>query len=461
MQTIIGLILVLAVIIIALVIFYKKLDIVSVNNNDLIFQVNELTTKLALSNREIEFLNEQKQQLSNELAKLKQNFSQIQVREQDLYEEKLKLTNECTRLSSENSNLKAAYTNLEELLGKLRLDLNQEFAVIKERAIFELQNKANESLSFIGKQNIVEPLDKRLRELDEKIIELKKETRDVSTKSANLSEQANNLAQALIRDSQKKGEFGEMILANILEHAGLKDKISYFEQEHITSLNPESRNLRPDYIIRLPDKRGVVIDSKNIVGEYYRKIIDNTDKIKAVSDAINVTVKNLASKQYIDEVSRLTGWNIFEYLIMFIPNEGIFNLIVEQDSKEDGRGIIWSAYAKKIIIAGPSTILPLLAMIERMWQNHEIEAKILHILKLAYDLSDQFRITLERMTTLGNSINKVAANYDEVVKSFANGTNSCAIGKLSQLANYKRDLTANQPILGEGIIKRFPINDVI
>jgi DNA anti-recombination protein RmuC len=74
-------------------------------------------------------------------------------------------------------------------------------------------------------------------------------------------------------------------------------------------------------------------------------------------------------------MERVSGRNIFDYMIMFIPNEGLFNLIVAMDSKEDERGLLWFAYSQKVIIAGPSTILALLAIIDRMWQSHEVEEK--------------------------------------------------------------------------------------
>ncbi len=460
MQTTIIFIFIAILVIAALLIFYLKIQKLNQYQNDeLINKTNNLVTKLALAEREAEFVRQEKTKLTLEIKSLETDLAELKAIEKTLYTDKMQLVNDCARLSSENDSLKEAYHKLEELLAKLRLELNSEFNSLKERAIYELQAKANDTLLTIGKQSVVEPLEKRLRELDEKIISLRKETQDISSKSASLSEQANNLTQALVRDSQKKGEFGEMILANILEYAGLKDKISYLEQTYLTTEKPDSKNLRPDCLIRLPEERAIIVDSKNIVGEYYKGLNEGIDKTKAINDAIQLTIKNLANKKYVEETERQTGWSVFDYMIMFIPNEGLFNLVIEQDSKLDNRGVIWSAFSQKIIIAGPSTILPLLAMIERMWQNHEIEEKILQILKIAYDLVDQLRLTLERMTILGHSINKVANNYDDVIKSFANGTNSSAYGKLSQLAGYKRELANNQPIFAEKAVKRYPIYD--
>lgn len=423
------------------------------NNND---EFNNLKTEFALAKQELDNKNRQYQEALANLEHSRSEIDKLKSKEQTLIEEKIRYTNENSRLITENQNLKQAYTSLEQLLTELKEQLTKEFHNIKTQALLELQNKASETLGTIGKTNVVEPLAAKLRELDTRIIELRKETQDINLKSNSLSEQAGNLAQALIRDSQKKGEFGEMILANILEFAGLKERVNFIEQAHITTQNTDSKNLRADCLINLPDGRGLIIDSKNIIGEYYTAINSNEDRNKAIRSSITTTIKLFADKEYISEMERITGRNLFDYMIMFIPNEGLFNLIVEMDAKQDERGLLWLAYSQKVIITGPSTILPILAIIDRMWQSHQIEEKSAEIVKTAVQMIDQLRITLDRMTTLGNSINKVAENYNQVVTSFANGSNGSLAGKFIQLTNYKRELNMSQPALNQPAIKRLP-----
>ncbi|AUR52628.1 DNA recombination protein RmuC [Aquella oligotrophica] len=413
-------------------------------------------TNLALANQELANKDQQLQALALKLEQLATEVAGLKQSERQLLDNKISLSNENVRLKTENDNLKQAYNNLEHLLADLKEQMIKEFGNIKSQALLELQNKASETLGAIGKTNVVEPLSEKLRELDSRIIELRKETHDISNKSNSLSEQANNLAQALTRDSQKKGEFGEMILANILEFAGLKERVSYIEQVHLSNKDISAKNLRADCLINLPDNRGLIIDSKNIVGEYYNAITSGEDREKLIRNSVLTTIKLFASKDYISEMERVSGRNLFDYMIMFIPNEGLFNLIVAMDSKEDERGLLWFAYSQKVIIAGPSTILALLAIIDRMWQSHEVEEKAAEIVKVALQMSDQLRLTLERLTTLGNSINKTAENYNQVVTSFANGSNSSMVGKFIQLSNYKRELDKSQPILSGSITRSLP-----
>ena len=446
------------VVIITAIVMYAKLSNLQPQQN--IEQLGQLQTELALANQSLLNEKSKNQQIAQDLAKARQEVELARSKEHELINKEINLTGECARLNSENSSLKSGYDNLQQIMTELKSELTKEFTQIKTQALLELQNKANESLANIGKTSLMDPLTQKFRELDERILELRKETHDVSNKSSALSEQANNLTQALIRDSQKKGEFGEMILANILEFAGLSNRVDYIEQTHINTVDSAASNLRPDCIVNLPDGRGVVIDSKNITGEYYKSINEGVDKTKAIRDAIFNTIKNLASKNYVNEVERIFQRNIFDYTIMFIPNEGLFSQIVELDAKQDERGILWFAYQQKIIIAGPSTILPLLAMIDKMWQNHQVEEKSAKIIQTATQMMDQLRLTLEKMTKLGRSINQVGNNYDDVIKSFANGTAGSFVGKFSLLSGYNREIDQSQPLLGAEMIKKLPVIEV-
>ena len=448
--------LIILIIIAVVIVFILGLVIIKLNRISGSKPGLSMETELALANQELQNRIEKIRQLDEQLQALNGEYSGLKISQQQLITDKLTLSSECARLSTENENLKQAYAGLESLLAEFKQSLAKEFMTIKTQALLELQNKANETLAYVGKNSVVDPLSEKLRELDTRIIELRKETHDVSIKSSGLSEQANNLTQALIRDSQKKGEFGEMILANILEFAGLKERVQFIEQTHVNTQETGNKNLRADCVIHLPDGRGLIIDSKNIVGEYYNAIANDEDRNKAIRNAVLANMKLFADKDYVGEIKRVSGRNLFDYMIMFIPNEGLFNLIVEMDAKLDERGLIWQAYSQKVIVAGPSTILAILAIIDKMWQSHQVEEKSAEIIKAANQMVDQLRLTLSRMTTLGNSINKVAQNYNEMVTSFANGSSGSMAGKFAMLTNYKREIDTSQPVLPDPVIRRLP-----
>lgn len=379
-----------------------------------------------------------------EIIKINQHTIQQQSLIQDLENENkhlqrqnLELSSTKSRLEVENEHLKTAYQQLEKILLELKLQMNSEFSHLKNMAITELKERADTSLRDISKENVVLPLQEYLKDLQLKINELALETKITNRNSADLNLQAQNLAIALTKDSKKKGEFGEMILTNILESVGLQQHISYTEQTQITI---NDKRLIPDVIINLPHNRAVIVDSKNIIQRYYESIVNQEDKSKAILEAIRATMKNLSSKDYITAVKQFIGKSVFDYIIMFIPNEGLFSLIIEEDQKLSG-GLLRDAYQQRIFIAGPSTLLVLLGMIERAWESYQIEERAEEIIRLSIELTDKFKTSLQRIADLGHSIRQTGSKYDDVIKSLDNGTGSSAIAKLDKLAQLSGEKT--------------------
>lgn len=379
-----------------------------------------------------------------EIIKINQHTIQQQSLIQDLDNENkhfqrqnLELSSAKSRLEVENEHLKTAYQQLEKILLELKLQMNSEFSHLKNMAINELKERADTSLRDISKENVVLPLQECIKDLQLKINELALETKITNRNSADLNLQAQNLAIALTKDSKKKGEFGEMILTNILESVGLQQHISYTEQAQVT-LN--DKRLIPDVIINLPHNRAVIVDSKNIIQRYYESIVNQEDKSKAILEAIRATMKNLSSKDYLTAVKQAISKSVFDYIIMFIPNEGLFSLIIEEDQKLNG-GLLRDAYQQRIFIAGPSTLLVLLGMIERAWESYQIEERAEEIIRLSIELTDKFKTSLQRIADLGHSIRQTGSKYDDVIKSLDNGTGSSAIAKLDKLAQLSGEKT--------------------
>jgi len=337
------------------------------------------------------------------------------------------------RLNVENNNLKHAYTQLEQVLVKLRQDLNNEFTALKNQAVNDLKIEAGASLRTIGKDELIAPLDKTLKQLQNDIIALQTETKAMNKSSTGLNLTAQNLAEALTKDNKKKGNFGELILANILESVGLQDKISYIEQEHVKY--DGDRHI-PDMVVNLPDNRALIIDSKNIIGASYESIVSGEDGTNNVHKALERAIDDLSGKKYIAAIEHKLGKQVFEYMVLFIPNEGLFNQILQQEYQTTNN-LIDVAYKHKIILAGPSTILMLVALIEKMWRTAETDERALQIIKLANELAAKLRTTLDSLAKLGNSLRAGVNNYNELIGSFDNGETRSAMSKLGTLAGYK------------------------
>jgi DNA recombination protein RmuC len=390
------------------------------------------TTELASANKDLEYLKQERDRLTLNLNAANIRVTTIENTVSLLNQEKLQLSLQLERITIENLNLKGAYNQLEVILAKLKQEINQEFTSLKNQAINELKIEASASLKLVGKSELVEPLDKNLRQLQEKIITLTEQTKAINYNSEQLNTQAQNLTMALTRDSQKKGAFGEMILSNILESVGLQSKVSYLEQEQV-KYNGDV--LIPDVIVKLPENRGIIIDSKNIMQAYYNNFVENNADYTNIKRAIQKTVKALAEKKYVAAVEAKLNCFVFDYIIMFIPNEGLFNFILEQENQLNGN-LINEAYKQKVILAGPSTLLVLVAIIDKMWQTYEVEERAETIIRLANELADKLRITVDNLSKLGMSIKSSADSYNKVLASLDNGRADCVISKVTQLSGY-------------------------
>lgn len=413
-------------------ILVKKLNLISNNKEELIELQQEnqgLKIEIAKLRNAEEYLKKEFIRLQNELSL---TFSKLETIKQDnlsflaLNQE---LSNTKSRLEVENQNLKDAYVKLDKTIIEVRQQMNHEFAQLKTLAINELEQKANQSLKDIGRDNIIIPLQEHFKDLQNKINDLSLETKLINRNSTELNEQAKNLALALTKDSKKKGDFGELILANLLESVGLQEHISYIEQPQIKTID---KKLIPDVIINLPHQRAVVIDSKNIMQRYYESVVNQEDKRKAIVDAIKSTFKSLSDKNYISAFENSTNRQVFDYVIMFIPNEGLFNFIIEEDQSVNG-AVLRDAYQQKIFIAGPSTLLVLLAMIEKTWETYQVEERAELIINLAKEIADKIKLSLTRIADLGVIIKKTTIQYNDVIKTLDNGTAGSMIGKLDKL----------------------------
>lgn len=420
-------------IIICLLVVYAKLcslNQTNLQNTQLQNEYNELNAQHAKLDSDQTHTKQELARINQALLEQYTMTKEFELENKQLQRNNLELSSAKSRLEVENEHLKLAYQQLEKLLVELKIQMNSEFSNLKNLAINELKERADNSLRDISKENVVLPLQEYLKDLQLKINELTLETKVINRNSADLNLQAQNLALALTKDSKKKGEFGEMILANILESVGLQQHVSYTEQAQVT-LN--DKRLIPDVIINLPHNRAVVVDSKNIIQRYYESIVNQEDKSKAILDAIKLTIKSLSNKDYLQAVEQAIGKAVFDYAIMFIPNEGLFSLIIEEDQKLSG-ALLRDAYKQRIFIAGPSTLLVLLGMIERAWETYQVEERAEEIIRLAIELTDKFKISLQKIADLGNTIRQTGTKYDEVIKSLDNGTAGSAIAKLDKLA---------------------------
>lgn len=363
-----------------------------------------------------------------------------------------KLANETDRANQAEKDLtrlKAEYSHLEEKLSEQKQQLRE----LQEQFRTEFKNLANEILEEKSKkftEQNKEKLDQLLKPLGEKISEFQKRVEethkeDLKGRSAldqhlkmlqemnqKMSEEAKNLTKALKGDSKKQGNWGEVILQRILEKSGLRKGSEYETQQSTTT--EDGRRLQPDVIVKLPDEKRLVIDSKVSLVAYEKysstdDLDDQANFLKQHIQSLRGHVRSLSSKSY----EQIHGFKSPDFVLMFIPVEPAFGLAMQNDPD-----LYNEAFEKNIIIVSPTTLLATLSTIENVWKQEYQNQNAMEIAKRGGLLYDKFVGFVENLEDVGKRIRQTNESYESAMKQLSTGA-----GNLVGQAEKLRDLGAN------------------
>lgn len=371
------------------------------------------------------------------------------------------------KLAMAGSSLASAEKNLEEERNKVS-ELNRELAIAgeKERSMQEkyehyqkevdkLQEKFKLEFENIAskilKQNtldfsvsnqksineVINPLRQKIEEFEKTVsetyqkglkdqVDLKAEIKNLHELNTRLSEEANNLTRALKSDSKKQGNWGEMVLERLLERSGLTKGEEYLVQESYR--NDKGEMIRPDVIIRLPENKHIIIDSKVSLKAYEAFIGAESEEqktkfVKAHVESVREHVKELAGKSY-----QLTEkLDTPDFVLLFMPLESAFSLAIQEQSD-----LFSFAWERKIVIVSPTTLLATLMTVGSIWKHEKQTRNALEIARQGGRLYDKFVSFLGDLENLGRQIDRVQATYHEAHKKLGSGAGNI-IGKVKIL----------------------------
>lgn len=336
-----------------------------------------------------------------------------------------------TDLKAQNENLKIRF----EDLGKLLKDQEEKFARIEENFKHEFKNMAQEILeekskkfAEIGKKDLnelIEPLKIRLQDFSKQVREsyenenkerynLKEEIRKLNDMNIKLSDQAHNLTTALKGESKTQGDWGEMILENMLSDSGLALGREYFKQESVR--NEEGKQLRPDIVVKYPDNRFIIIDSKVSLRAYesYISAEEMNEKkiyLQAHLKAVWERVMELSSKNYQDQFEGSP-----DFVMMFMPIEPAFMVAVQNDSS------LWNrAYEKRVILMSPTNLIAALKMINELWKHDAQNKNTIAISEAAGNLYDKFVSFYEDLDDISKGLDKVTLLFNNAKGKLSTG----------------------------------------
>jgi len=242
---------------------------------------------------------------------------------------------------------------------------------------------------------------------------LEEKVKDLITNTTKISEEANNLATALKGQVKKQGDWGETILERILESSGLEKGREYFIQENIK--DEEGKNYRPDVIVRLPDNKKIIVDSKVSLNAYLRYSETDSPEEKAIQaakhlQAINTHIDQLSSKKYHESENSL------DWVIMFFAIEPAYILAVQEDPN------LWSyAYSRKVILINPTSLIATLRIIADMWKIEQQNKNAKAIADQGTRLYEKFVGFVKTLEEIGRHITKSQDAYNEAMGQLKEG----------------------------------------
>lgn len=316
-----------------------------------------------------------------------------QYREEQLETRFKNLANEILKQNSMDFKT-ANEERLNQILNPLKLNLEE----FKKTVTDTYNNEARERFS----------LQERIREL----VEL----------NQNISREARELSEALRGNSKVQGDWGEMVLESILEKSGLQKDEEYFiqattDQSGNVIRNEEGKNLRPDVVVKYPDGRYVIIDSKvslKAFVDYVNADDEETKKQCAMRHVRSVRnhIDELARKSYQDYI----GESKLDFVMMFIPNEPAYIAAMRIEPT------IWQeAYDNKVLIVSPTHLVSGLRLIAQLWSRDKYTKNAIKIAEEAGKMYDKFADFTSDMEKIEKAISSTQKAYNDAMNKLTVG----------------------------------------
>ena len=244
---------------------------------------------------------------------------------------------------------------------------------------------------------------------------LKQEVEKLAGLNLRMTDETRALTNALKGESKTQGDWGELVLETILENSGLRKGEEYLVQD--TQTISDGSRLQPDVVIRLPESKHLVIDSKVSITAYTRYMQSDDENVK-ISElnshvlSIKQHIQGLSAKNYQD----LYGVGSIDFVLMFIPIEPAF-LAAMRHAPE----IYQDALKKNIVIVCPSTLLSTVRTVAHLWRQEQQNRNAQEIARQCAALYDKFVGFVEDLDKVGQRLEQAQVSYSDAVGKLKTG----------------------------------------
>ncbi|EGB95836.1 recombinase RmuC [Pseudomonas sp. TJI-51] len=321
-----------------------------------------------------------------------------------------RLEAQSARLEAELREQQESHQQRLEDLQEARDTLRAQFAEMATKIFDEREQRfAQTSQQHLGQ--LLDPLKERIQSFEKRVEEsyqqearerfsLGKELERLQQLNLRLSDEATNLTQAL-KGQKTQGNWGELILERVLEHAGLEKGREYQTQVSLKSADGE--RFQPDVLIMLPGDKQVVVDAKVSLTAYQQFVSTNDEAaLKQHVQSLRSHVKGLSSKDY----NRLEGLHSLDFVLLFVPIEAAFSAALQAEPN-----LFQEAFDRQIVIVSPTTLLATLRVIDSLWKQERQGQNAREIAERAGWLYDKFVLFIQDLDELGSRLQQVDKAY--------------------------------------------------
>lgn len=328
-----------------------------------------------------------------------------------------------TRLELEQKNAEGKLSELETAFNSLSTKAlhanNQSFIQLAEQTLKRLHTEAKGELNQKGKavEDLIKPIKAALEKTEQQIHSIEKDRKEaygslrqyldsmVKTQEI-LQGETRNLVQAL-RRPEVRGQWGELTLKRLAELAGMVQHCDFYEQETTSEGN------RPDMIVRMPDRREIVVDAKTPLDAYLSAIESSDDSqrkqfMQQHASNVRKRVRELASKGY---------WNQFrnapDFVILFIPGDQFLSSALEHDPQ-----LLEDALQQQIVLTTPTSLVALLRAVAYGWRQETLAANADKVREVGVDLYRRLAVFADHLGKLGRSLDGAVGSFNKAVGSF-------------------------------------------
>ncbi|MFC7346724.1 DNA recombination protein RmuC [Chryseobacterium zhengzhouense] len=401
-----------------LIYFYLKSSMISRSSYD------ELNNSNIQAQTNIEYLNKKISDFEKNIEVEKE----LNLQQSDLLND---LKAEFAKVSAENTFLKAQ----REETRKIQEEGKLQFENLANKILEEKTEKFT-ALNQNNLKNILDPFQEKINDLKNKVNEayekenkerfsLAEKVKELAMLNQQISEDAKKLTRALKGESKTQGNWGEMILESILEKSGLVKGREYFLEHELRDEDNKAlfsefsgKKMRPDAVVKYPDERNVIIDSK-VSLTAFTELVDETDqdvymiKLNQHLSSIKNHINQLSQKAYDDYGKSL------DFVMMFIPSEPAYIAAMQADQN------LWNfAYDRRILLLNPSNLITSLKLIADLWKREYQNRNSLEIAERGAKLYDKFAGFVDNLEKVGKNLDQAKNVYNDAFKQLSTGNDN-------------------------------------